>query len=183
MAKKITAFDTKRQARRDALWPGSVEEIYDKSDESGFCTIPRTMSLIAVLIRALSKKDPSRIYIDLWSRQRDDGFIDVEDPEELAQSSGYPQAPRNVRTWREGIEDLVRLGFIKTSPRGTRKHKYILLLHPHDVVERIHDTEPGRIPEWWWSLFTNRVLDIGAKLRGRHKVNPKDKKAKAKSGS
>jgi hypothetical protein len=170
MAKKITAYDMRRLARRDSIWPDSVEEIYNKANEAGFCTIPRTVSLVGTLIRHLSEtKDPSRVYVDLWTRQRDDGFVDVEDPEELAQSAGYPIPPRNLRTWKEAIEELARLGFIKTSSKGTRKHKYVLLLHPHDVVEKMRAENPKAIPDWWWEVFVNRVQDIGAKLRGRHK--------------
>jgi len=59
MAKKITAFDRRRHARRDNLWNKDQEVIYDKRNESGFCTIPRSLALIATLIRHLSKRDLS----------------------------------------------------------------------------------------------------------------------------
>src|SRR5437762_798427 len=51
MAKKQTAYDRKRHQRRDGFWPDSKEVIYDKRDEFGFCTIPRTVALVATLIR------------------------------------------------------------------------------------------------------------------------------------
>lgn len=166
MARKITQYDRRRLERRNRTWPDSKEAVYDRKEESGFCTVPRTLSLMCVLIKHLSsKKDPSRIYLDLWCRQRDDGYVEVDDTEELAASSGYPSPPRNVRTWREGIEELVKIGFIRTAARGTKKHKYILLFHPHDVVQRLHHEDPKKIPGWWWDLFENRVLDIRAKLR------------------
>jgi len=166
MARKLTHYDRRRLERRNSLWPESKALIYDKRNETGFCTVPRTLPLICTLIKHLSKrKDPSRIYLDLWSRQRDDGFVEVEDAEELAASSGYASPPRNVRTWREGMDELERLGFIQTAARGTRKHKYVLLFHPHDVAQRIHHESPKAIPEWWWDLFTNRVMDIRGKLR------------------
>ena len=166
MGRKVTVMQRRRVERRSSLWPGSEHHIYDKKDESGFCTLPRTLNLTATLIKHLSaKKDPSRVYLELWFRQRDDGFVEVDDQEEMAASCGYSRAPRNVRTWREAIDELERLGFIKVGRKGTRKYAYILLLHPHDVVQQLRHTTPKAVPEWWWSLFENRIMDIGAKLR------------------
>jgi hypothetical protein len=166
MARKITATQLRRVERRESLWPGSEALIYNRKDESGFCTLPRTLSLIATLIKQLSStKDPSRVFLDLWFRQRDDGFVEVEDQEEMAASCGYSRPPRNVRTWREAIDELERLGFIKVGRKGTRKYAYVLLLHPHDVVQQLRHKKPKAIPDWWVSLFDNRVMDIGATLR------------------
>jgi hypothetical protein len=166
MGKKVTVAQRRRLARRAALWPDSHKLIYDKREESGFCTVPRTLSLVGTLIKHLSARvDPSKAYWDLWLRQRDDGFVEVEDQEEMAASCGYVRPPRNVRTWREAIDELERLGFIKVAGKGTRKYAFILLHHPHDVVQWMRDTKPNSIPDWWWSLFENRVMDIGAKLR------------------
>lgn len=164
MAKKITAFDRRRHARRDDLWSKAAESIYDKRNEAGFCTIPRSLALVATLIRHLSKRDPSRAYWDLWTRQRDDGYVEIEDAAEMAAISGLT-GTRALKSWREKLDELERLGFIQIKGKGNQKYKYVLLLHPHDVVQKIRHENPDRIPDWWWSYFTTRIQDIGAKLR------------------
>jgi hypothetical protein len=166
MAKKLTQYDVRRREKRNALWDDAEAAIYNKREESGFCTVPRTLPLMTTLIKHLSpKKDPSRVYLDLWFRQRDDGFVESEDQEEMAACSGYPTGTRNVRTWRERLEELERLGFIRIKPKGTQKYRYILLLHPHDVVQRIRHKTPAAIPDWWWGYFESRIRDIRAELR------------------
>ena len=166
MARKITVAQRKRLHRRDELWPDSKGLIYDRKDESGFCTIPRTLVLVSTLIKHLApSKDPSKVYLDLWTRQRDDGFVEVWDQEEMAATCGYSRPPRNVRTWREAIDQLQELGFIRVAPKGTRKYGFLFLPHPHDVVQKLKHSNPKAVPDWWWSLFENRVLEIGATLR------------------
>src|SRR5687767_13078279 len=138
MTKKLTEYDRRRRELRNELWPDSEKAIYNRRDETGFCTLPRTLPLVATLIRHLSEKDPSRAYLELWFRQRDDGFVEVEDPDEMAACAGYATGTRNVRTWREKLDELARLGFIRVKGKGNQKYRYILLLHPHDVVQKLH---------------------------------------------
>lgn len=164
MSKKLTAFDRRRHLRRDTFWPDSKEVIYNKREESGFCTIPRTIALVATLIRHMSKRDPSRVYWDLWTRQRDDGYVEIEDQEEMAMISGLT-GTRAIKSWREKLDELARLGFIRIQGKGNQKYKYILLLHPHDVVQQIHHTNPEKLPRGWWSTFETRIQDISAVLR------------------
>ncbi len=164
MAKALTAYDRKRHARRDERWAESKELIYNKKDESGFCTIPRTLVLVSTLIRHMSKKDPSRVYLDLWMRQRDDGYVEVDDAAEMAASAGLT-GTRAIKSWREKLDELQKLGFIRIKEKGNQRYKYILLLHPHDVVQALRHSNPNQIPDWWWSYFENRVQDIGATLR------------------
>lgn len=164
MAKKLTAYDKRRHQRRDEFWPDSAKVIYDKREENGFCTIPRSVAMIATLIHHLSKNDPSRVYWDLWTRQRDDGYVEIEDSEEMAACAGL-KGTRALKSWRQKLDELQKLGFIRIREKGNQKYKYILLLHPHDVVQQIRHNEPARIPSWWWSLFETRMQDVSAKLR------------------
>jgi hypothetical protein len=165
MPRKITSYDARRRALRNGLWPDSESVIYDKRDENGFCTVPRTLPLVATLLRHISANDPSRVYMELWFRQRDDGFVEVEDSDEMAAGSGYATGTRNVRTWREKLDELETLGFLRIKGKGNQKYRYLLLLHPHDVVQRIRSLSPEKIPEWWWGYFESRVRDIKADLR------------------
>lgn len=172
MAKKYTAYDRRRLERRNGFWPEASQLIYNRKNESGFCTIPRTLAMVASAIRHMSKQDPSRVYWDLWTRQRDDGFVEIEDPEEMAMISGLT-GTRAVKSWREKLDELEKLGFIRIKGKGNQKYKFILLLHPHDVVHEIHKVDPGRLPSGWWSMFESRIQDIGAVLR--RKVPPATK--------
>jgi len=107
-------------------------------------------------------KDASRVYFDLWCRQMDDCFVEVTDEETFAYSSGYYTAGRNVRSWRERMDILDRLGFVKVNPNGSRKYGYVLLLHPHGVVKTLQ--EQGKIPPNWWGAYTKRATEVGASL-------------------
>lgn len=161
----------KRMELRDQLWPDAPVVVWDRSDrkEKGFTTVPRTLPLIGTLIRHLTDRlDASRAYFDLWGRSWDGGLVEITDEEEVAASCGYATAGRNVRTWRERMVVLERLGFIRIKPMGTRKYGYVLLIHPHDVVERLRHEDNARVPDWWWSLFLKRMNEIRAVLRSPH---------------
>jgi len=164
--KKKKSPTERRVALRDSLWSGGGARVWNRNEEDGFATIPRTLPLIGTLIRVLTKDlDASRAYFDLWGRVYDEGFVDVMDEEEFAASCGYPTSGRNVRTWRERIAALVALGLVEVKPKGTKKFGYVLLVHPHDAVQRLRKSRKKEIPEWWWSLFSKRIAEIGATLR------------------
>ena len=167
MPRKFTQYDRRRLARRNSIWDDAEPHIYNRKEESGFITIPRTLPLVCTLLKILGEKnDPSRVYFELWCRQRDDGFVEIDDGDEVAAAAGfYRGSTRRVRSLREALDQLEKLGFIRISGKGPRKYAFILILHPHDVVQRIKHEHPDWIPDWWWSLFSLRVQDIGAKLR------------------
>ncbi len=165
--RKLTKYDLKRLKRRNTLWPDAADVIYNRKDEFGFITVPRTLAMIGTLIKHLGETvDPSRVYWELWSRQRDDGFVEIDDPDEFAQAAGFHRGTtRRVRSLREGLDRLAELGFIRLAGKGQRKHAFVLVLHPHDVVQQIRHEHATRIPDWWWELFQLRAGDIGAVLR------------------
>ena len=164
----------KRMELRDQLWPDAPHVVWDRSDlkEKGFTTLPRTVPLIGTLIRHLTDRlDASRAYLDLWGRAWDGGLVEIQDEEEVAASCGYATAGRNVRTWRERMVVLERLGFIRILPMGTRKYGYVLLVHPHDAVERLRHDDEHDVPDWWWTLFLKRANEIRAVLRSPHRID------------
>ncbi len=179
---RFTRYDLKRLKRRDTLWPDAADVIWNRKDETGFITVPRTLPMIGTLIKYLGVRvDPSRAYWELWSRQRDDGFVEIDDPDELAQASGFHRGTtRRVRSLREALDRLAELGFIRLGAKGQRKYAFVLVLHPHDVIQRLRHEHPKSIPDWWWELFQLRTADIGAELRW--KPTP-PKKATATAGA
>jgi hypothetical protein len=153
------AAELKREQIRDSIFPDSANDIYNRTIHNGYSTVPRTIGLMLTLIERLADKgkNPSRVYCELWFRTYDDKLIEVKDEAELAYSSGL-----TVRRWRERIEVLNRLRFIKTAAIGSRKFGYILLRNPHNVVQEIKRS--GVIPAEWWAAYTKRCVEIGYPL-------------------
>ena len=153
LSKPIKKAVQQRLNLREEIWPGAGSHLWHRSTEDGYSTIPRTLPLVMTLIDQLKDKgkDAARVYLDLWCRQLDDSLVVVSDEASMAYSSGYVVPSRNLRSWRERIDLLRDLGFISVRPRGSRNYGYILLHHPHRVVQ--HLRAKGLVPENWWLEF------------------------------
>lgn len=164
MVKKKGMPGEKRTKLRESLFPNSKTLIWTTETGKGWSNMPRTVSLICTLIRHLSPTlDPSRIYFDLWCRNFEEGIIEIGNESDVASSCGYA-GTRRVRSWQERMSALEDLGFIQIAPLGTRKYGFVLMHHPHLVVAKWRLTDPNKLPDWWWSLFTNRLREIGDEL-------------------
>ena len=153
----------RRRMLRDSLWPGATKIVWTRHTDDGYSTVPRTIPMIMTLINLLEKNvDASRVYGELWSRVSDEGFIEMVDEDEHAYACGYV-TPRSARSWQERMDVLVDLGFIKAKPKAGWKYGYVLLVHPHDVVETLMKTRGKDIPEGWRSLYLQRLAQIGAR--------------------
>jgi hypothetical protein len=165
----------KRLRTRDSLWPEASKIVWSRKTDDGYCSLPRTLPLIMTLINILSPKgkgDASRVYQELWFHDFDLGFIDIGDERAHAFAAGYTTPSRGVRSWYERISVLEDLGFIMTKPQGSQRVGYVLLVHPHDVVESLRAKRD--VPEDWYGAFTKRVEGTGA----RQGSKPSNKKAK-----
>lgn len=149
----------RREVLRDSLWPDARKLVWSRRTAKGFTTLPRTLPLIMRLLGDLTVKgDPSRVYMDLWFRAFDEGLVIVHDEDEMAFTCGY-DGPRATRTWREHINAIAKLGFIRTKEMGNRDVGHVLLLDPHPVVAALRGR--GKIRDEWWSAFVLRVHEIG----------------------
>jgi hypothetical protein len=161
----VNAAALKREALREQVWPGSSAEVWNRKVGKGFTTIPRTLGLIMTLIEELAERKKghavSRVYFELWCRAFDEGFLDGPDEESCAFAAGFT-TERSVRSWKERIDTLVELGFVRVAPRGTRPQGYILILDPHKVVKNLHAAKRVR-PEWW-GAYIKRCSEIGYTL-------------------
>lgn len=157
---------------REQLWPGCEPEVWSRKTSKGFTTIPRILPLILHLITILDKTkhgakgNPSKVYLDLWCRAYDEGFLDVNDEDECAYSAGYTGS-RAARTWKEHVKLLRDLGFVRTAKKGNREIGYILIVDPYWVAESLH--EEKRVQEDWWNAFIARVHRTKAKLPSQRK--------------
>ena len=171
---------------RESLWHESRDEVWNRKTNKGWTTIPRVLPLILHLITIMDKPkrtgvgNPSRVYLDLWCRVFDEGFVEVADEEDFAYSAGYG-GDRAVRTWKAHVKMLIDLGFVKAARKGNRDLGYLLIIDPYLVAERLH--KEGRVPEHWWNAFLARVHKTGAMLPSRKKNKieiPQKAKTKAK---
>lgn len=161
----------KRRELRDRLWPDAGKVIWSRQTDDGYFSVPRTLPLVMTLINEVAPKpkgDPSRVYCELWSRVFDEGFIEMEDEADHAFAAGFTTA-RGIRTWRERMDALADLGFIRVKPDGSRKYGYVLIVHPHDVVESLRKAK--KVPEGWYNTYVDRAGKIGARI-GRPRKTP-----------
>ena len=86
----------------------------------GWFASPRTLPLIMSLIdsKAVSgTKSVSRVYLELLSRQRTHGVIEMSSEENHAFAAGY-EGTRGKRTWQERMKQLEKIGFIRIQKSG-----------------------------------------------------------------
>jgi hypothetical protein len=157
--KQRNPSEVKLEQLRDQLFPGSANEIYDRNVHNGFSTIPRTIGLILTLLEQLAEKgkNVSRVYSELWFRTTDCKLIDVDDEDGIAYASGL-----SVRRWRERVDILEQLGFVRVKPNGGKKYGYIFLPNPNELAVKFR--KEGRVSDEWWGAFTKRCSKIGYKL-------------------
>ena len=159
-------FAKRRADLRDDLWPDCSGRVWFRKTEKGFTTVPRTLSLILRLIKHLSTKgDASRVYLDLWLRAFDEGFVEILNEDDCAYCAGY-SGTRGTRTWHHHVAELERLRFIATKPRGNRTVGFVLIINPHIVVRALKESGKRGLPEEWWTAFAARAKEIGAVVPG-----------------
>ena len=169
-------IDRKQRELRDRIWPEAASWIWDRNDKAnvkGFATIPRLLPLVMILVKELSGKgegDARMAYLELWGRARDNHIISITDEEDIAYASNCTKQKRAVRTWADHMKVLERLGFILIASDGNRDIGHILLLNPLAVAARLH--KEGKTPARWWSTFTRRATEIGAKIPDAASVPP-----------
>jgi hypothetical protein len=184
-----------REKVREKLWPG--DDAWTGENERGFFQAPRTLPLVLTLVamKTLVKKgNAARVYLELWSRHMGGGVIELKHEGEHAYAAGYV-GTRAVRTWNEHMQRLEANGFIKTKGSGNQRFKYVLLIHPTTVVEKLR-TEMKVDPHWLSTYemrqietkeytFAERVKARKAKAKEAAKVlsmsslKPMNKKARA----
>jgi hypothetical protein len=152
-------------AQRDQIWPDAADRVWNWSDNKGYVHMPRLLPLVMQLIRHVNPKiNPSLVYLELWSRCLDGGFLELDDEEAHAYASGY-DGQRAVRTWRERMRELERLGFIESRRSGNREFGFVLIPDPLHICVELKKRGRPRVPDAWWTAFLSRAKKIGADLR------------------
>jgi hypothetical protein len=126
-----------RDEIREKFWPG--EKAWTGENRRGWFRAPRTLPLLLVMLqdkRLTGSTDVAPVYLGLWARHWDGGVIEIPNEDEMAYEAGYTRS-RGTRTWRERMELLERLGFIKTKEIAGQRYRLVLLIDPSVVVEKL----------------------------------------------
>ena len=152
----------KRLKIRDELWPDiDLNLLYDRTKESGFTTIPRTMPLILRIMDELSNGKPiSSTFLSIWCRVFDEGLVVLKNQKELAFEAGFT-GERAETTWRSRMKILVDLGFIASQKGTSGDFHYILVYNPHKIIEKLK-AEKKLNHTASYNAFFERYVDIGA---------------------
>ena len=140
----------RREAIRQDYWP--TEDLWTGERETGWFPAPRSLPLLLVLLSSKEisgGKDPSPVYLELLSRQRGEGVVEMAHEAEHAFAAGY-EGKRAVRTWQERMMILEEIGFIRTVKIGN---------HPTTAVQDLR--EQGRISEAWWRAYIDNKRASG----------------------
>src|SRR4051812_13776434 len=112
MAKRRTRTILQRQLEaRAKLWPDVTNQmLWDRQERDGFVAMPRLMPLMMSIMDDLSGTGfpVGRTYFELWSRLRDEMFLTLNRPEEMAFHAGF-EGQRALRTWKDRISRLADL--------------------------------------------------------------------------
>lgn len=147
---------------REKLWPGiDNRQLWYRKERDGFATMPRPMPLIMNCMDFLSGKGfpVGQVYLDLWCRTFDEGFLQLNRPEEMAFHSGF-SGQRAVRTWKDRMKRLSDLGFIGLIPGPLGEMSFAILYNPYHVLKRAHIA--GNLPENYWQSLVIRANEISA---------------------
>jgi len=148
-----------RAALRAQFWP--KERAWTGENKKGWFRAPRTLPLLLQLLREKSvsgRQSPAPAYLALWARHFDGGVIEILNELEMAYDSGY-QGSRALRTWRERMALLETLGFIKSERIANQPYRYVLLLEPAMIVEKL--AKQDLVDHEWRSTYEARRLQTG----------------------
>jgi hypothetical protein len=161
-AKSRTATRNRKVELREKFWPGVKDaHLWDRHNRDGYATVPRAMPLMLSIMNALAEKGQpvGPTYLELWCRLGDEGYLNLNRPQEMAYASGFA-GQRALYTWRDRLAKLRELGFIdfKSGPSG--EFSYGLFWNPYHVIRRHY--EAGRVDDAPWQALLFRAHEIGA---------------------
>jgi hypothetical protein len=163
MARNTARSILERQldARRK-LWPQLGEDLLWSMDKEGWVALPRLMPLILSIMDDLSGKGypVSRTYLELWSRMRiEESFLALNRPEEMAFHAGF-EGQRALRTWKDRMQRLAKLGFVGVKPGPLGELSYAVIYNPYHVIKRAYLA--GQVHENKWQALVIRANEVGA---------------------
>jgi hypothetical protein len=152
----------KRQiAARSRLWPELKEQMLWNMDNDGWSAVPRLMPLMMSIMDDLSGKGfpVSRTYLEMWVRLREEHFLTLNRPEEMAFHAGF-EGQRALRTWKDRVQRLADLKFIELQSGPLGDLSYAVFYNPYHVVKRAHIE--GKVQDRKWQALMMRAMEVKA---------------------
>jgi hypothetical protein len=144
---------------RSKLWPELDPRMLWSMDSDGWSAVPRLMPLMMSIMDDLSGKGypVSRTYLELWVRLREERFLTLNRPEEMAFHAGF-EGQRALRTWKDRVQRLADLGLIGLKPGPLGDLSYAVFYNPYHVVKRAYLT--GKVQERKWQALVVRASEV-----------------------
>lgn len=144
---------------RSKLWPKLDPRMLWSMDSDGWSAVPRLMPLMMSIMDDLSGKGypVSRTYLELWVRLREERFLTLNRPEEMAFHAGF-EGQRALRTWKDRVQRLADLGLIGLKPGPLGDLSYAVFYNPYHVVKRAYLT--GKVQERKWQALVVRASEV-----------------------
>ena len=146
---------------RAKLWPALTSDMVWSMDNEGWVALPRLMPLMMTIMDDLSEKGfpVSRTYLEMWARLRDEQFLTLNRPEEMAFHAGF-HGQRALRTWKDRVQRLAKLDFIGLVPGPLGELSYAVFYNPYHVIKRAYLDK--KVQEKKWQALVVRANEIGA---------------------
>ncbi len=124
---------------RSKLWPELTADMLWSRDNEGWVALPQLMPLMMSIMDDLSGKGfpVGRTYLEMWSRLRDEQFLELNRAEEMAFHAGF-QGQRALRTWKDRVQRLAKLGFIGVKPGPFGDLSYAVFYNPYHIIKRAY---------------------------------------------
>ena len=157
---RANAVLQRQLAARAKLWPELADQMLWKMEAGGWIALPRLMPLMMSIMDDLSGKGVpvSRTYLEMWSRLREEGFLSLNRPEEMAFHAGF-EGQRALRTWKDRVQRRADLGFIGLRAGALGDLSYAVFYNPYHVVRRAH--ERGEVQDRKWHALVVGAIEIG----------------------
>ncbi len=149
-------------AQREALWPGQEPNLWNRKNNKGFATIPKTMPLILQIMDELSKGKPvSSTYLGLWCATGDNSMVNVARHQEMAHAAGF-SGQRAEYTWQGRMHILQQLRFIDIKPGKAGAISHVLIWNPHYMIRWHHINKTPGMLEGTYNALLDRAIELGA---------------------
>lgn len=160
--KRMSKITKKNLERRKALWPDVTEaQLWDRTKNDGYTTLPRTMTHIQLLMNSLTSGKPvGQTYLTLWCHIWDLSFIVIQNPKMMAFETGFT-GQRAETTWTGRMRILKDLGFIDSKPGAAGEFNYVLVLNPYLIIKRLKNSKKIKEGAEYLAFF-DRAIEVGA---------------------
>lgn len=144
---------------RAKIWPDLNPDEVWRMENEGWVAVPRLMPLMMSIMDEMSGKGypVSRTYLELWSRLREEQFLTLNRPEEMAFHAGF-EGQRALRTWKDRMQRLGDLGFIKLADGPLGPLSYAVVYNPYYVIKRAQLA--GKVSDRKWQALVIRANEL-----------------------